>query len=522
MFSISRMLIGMIVMPVLVVAGALAHAASALDGGWELWEAGKFPEAETLAEQALAQDSENAEARHLLVLSAFVDGRYEEGLAHYAQLDPDYDRIGELDTLVIDVYQTMGRFDLAEAFARKAERPENVVTMLRKQRDNPMKVTLDKTTVLPFSQDHMIPEWMPAIPIEVNGREYLGHLDTGGNFIHMSPKMARELGLETLFVGMGRGNAQETTVEQGIIDSLKIGDAVLENVPATAIASLEGALRDGEGNISDLVILGNNILEQFLTTWDNDKQRLVLSPRYDPAARKEHFSNYVPEGAKPMDFYRVPDHYLIGHGAIAGKDATFFVDTGLVTVDSSGRQPGLSISSESFKAYGGEGEFTKEAFADAPGAIRLGPVELENQGFRVTPGSRGFSFAGVKTDALLSHGFLKHTVWTIDFDTRTWYLYSEDQTAAAPAKVEVADAQGYVGSYEVAPGVALEITTAGGDLYLQAPGQQKVPLVAEADGTFSIPLAGAKVTFKRDGAGAVTALVLDQAGNQTHGTKKVL
>lgn len=491
-----------------------------MDRGWELWEAGNFAEVRMVAKQALAQDSGNGEARHLMVLTSFVNGRYQEGLGHYAQLDPDYDRIRELDGLVMSVYQALRRFDLAEAFARKVGQPENVVTMLGKQRDNPMKVTLDKTTVVPFSQDHMIPDWMPAIPIEINGRKYLGHLDTGGNYVHMSPKMARELGIETLFVGMGRGNAQETSIEQGIVDTLKIGDAVLENVPAVALAALEGALQDGKGDISDLVILGTSVLEQFLTTWDNDKQRLVLSPRYDPAARREHFSRYVPEGARPMDFYMVPDHYLIAHGAIAGKDAIFFVDTGLVTVDPNGRQPGLAISSESLQKYGGEGEFTEAGFVDAPGTIRLGPVELDNQGLRVNPGSSGFSFSGVKTDALLSYGFLKHCVWTIDFDTRSWYLYSVGQPAAAPAKVEVADADAYVGSYEVAPGVALEVSTAGGDLYLQAPGQQKVALVAEVDGTFSIPMAGAKIVFERDDSGAITGLVMDQAEHQTKATKK--
>ena len=366
----------------------------------------------------------------------------------------------------------------------------------------------------------MIPDWMPAIPIEINGHEYLGHLDTGGNWVHMSPKMASELGIKTVFVGMGRGNNQETTVEEGIVNTLKIGDAVLENTPAVVIAALQGALRDGKGEISDLVILGNNVLEQFLTTWDNDKQRLVLSPRYDPVARREHFSKYVPEGASPMDFYRVPDHYLIAHGAIAGRDATFFVDTGLVTVDPNGRQPGLSISSESFKAFGGKGDFTEVGFADAPGPIRLGPVELENQGLYVSPGSHGFSFSGVKTDALLSHGFLKYCVWTIDFDTRTWYLYSAGQPAAAPVKVEVADTDSYVGSYEVAPGVMLEVTTLGGDLYLQVPGQQKAPLVADSDGAFSIPMAGAQVVFERDNTGGITGLVLKQAGNQTHATKQ--
>ena len=520
MDSISRLCVGIIFTTVAVGAGLPSVGAAVVDRGWEFWEAGKFSEARTRAEQVLAQDSENPEARHLMVLTSFVNGGYHEGLEHYVLLDPDYDRIRELDGLVIDVLKALRQFDRAEAFARQVDRSENVVTMLRKQRDNPMKMTLDKTTVVPFSQNHMIPDWMPAIPIEINGREYLGHLDTGGNWVHMSPKMAGELGIETVFVGMGRGNNQETTVEEGIINTLKIGDAVLENVPAVVIAALQGALRDGKGEISDLVILGNNVLEQFLMTWDNDKQRLVLSPRYDPVARKEHFSKYVPKGSKPMDFYRVPDHYLIGHGAIAGKEATFFVDTGLVTVDPNGRQPGLSISSESFKAFGGEGDFTEVGFADAPGPIRLGPVELEKQGLYVNPGSRGFSFSGVKTDALLSHGFLKHCVWTIDFDTRTWYLHSARQPAAAPVKVEVADTDSYVGSYEVAPGVALEVTIADGDLYLQAPGQQQVPLVADTDGTFSIPMAGAQIVFERDDTGRITGLVLKQAGNQTHATKK--
>ena len=85
---------------------------------------------------------------------------------------------------------------------------------------------------------------------------------------------------------------------------------------------------------------------------------------------------------------------------------------------------------------------------------------------------------------------------------------------------EVANPDEYVGSYEVAPGVALEITTADGVVFLQAPGQQRVGMEAVAEDTFLIRLAGAKVTFERDDSGAVVALVLDQAGNQTRGTKR--
>jgi hypothetical protein len=66
----------------------------------------------------------------------------------------------------------------------------------------------------------------------------------------------------------------------------------------------------------------------------------------------------------------------------------------------------------------------------------------------------------------------------------------------------------------------LEITAAEGIVYLQAPGQQKVGMEAVEEDTFLIRLAGAKVTFERDDSGEVVALVLDQAGNQTRGTKR--
>ena len=293
---------GIIFATVAVGTGLPSEGVAVIDRGWGLWEAGKFSEARTHAEQTLRQDSENAEARHLMVLTSFVNGGYHEGLGHYALLDPDYDRIRELDGLVIDVLKALHQFDRAETFARQVGRSENVVMMLGKQRDNPMKVSLDKTTVVPFLQEHMIPDWMPAIPIEINGHEYLGHLDTGGNWVHMSPKMASELGIETVFVGMGRGNNQETTVEEGIVDTLKIGDAVLENVPAVVIAALQGALRDGKGEISDLVILGNNVLEQFLTTWDDDKQRLVLSPRYNPVGPEGALFKVRARRGKPHGF----------------------------------------------------------------------------------------------------------------------------------------------------------------------------------------------------------------------------
>lgn len=83
-----------------------------------------------------------------------------------------------------------------------------------------------------------------------------------------------------------------------------------------------------------------------------------------------------------------------------------------------------------------------------------------------------------------------------------------------------ASLQDYVGSYEVAPGVALEVTEGDDGLRVQAPGQQPAPMTAGTDkDTFKIAAAGATIVFSRDNTDQVVELVLYQAGNETRATK---
>lgn len=471
--------------------GAPAPAPASAESGWAAWRRGDVERAAQIADKAVSRDATDASARHLLVLSSFVSGEYQRGLAHYAQLDPEYSRIKELDRLVVEAHVATRRYDRAVDFAKQRGRPERVVRWLERQRARPLRVSLVETTEVPFSQNHLIPKLMPAVPITINGRQYLGHLDTGGSFIAMSPKMARELQIETEYIGDGNANARRTTIEAGIVKELRIGAATLENVPAIALASLEGALR-GNGRIEDLVILGTKVLEQFLVTWDNEKQRLVLSPRHDPAARKQHFDKYVARDAKRMAFHMVPDHYLVARGSIAGKEAAFFVDTGLVTTDEKGRQPALTTSVDRLRRFVG-GDEAASGFIDSPGEVRLGPSGLTHQGILV--GKRSFSFGGIQLDALLAHGYLKHFVWTLDFDTRSWYLKrfrepaqialekkAKKETKPAPKPVS-GPLKSYVGVYD-SKSIQSQIQVSAQDDRLQ------VVMTGNLRGAFSLKLVG--------------------------------
>ncbi len=99
-----------------------------------------------------------------------------------------------------------------------------------------------------------------------------------------------------------------------------------------------------------------------------------------------------------------------------------------------------------------------------------------------------------------------------------------DQTArkvgadyqAPPPRVEVpVDPQvleSYVGQYELAPGVVLDVTTEDSKLMVQLTGQPRVQVFAESDTEFFYKVVDAQLTFVRDESGQVTAVVLHQGG----------
>ena len=540
----------------IVVTGAvwLALVSSApvmadVDQAWDRWSRGDVAEAHELAAASLSDDG--GRARHLLVLTSLVQGRYEQALDHYGRLDPSYDRRSELDPLIVEALIAVGRGDLAASFARRQGLSEGQQTWISVRSRRPLRVSLDTTTVVPFVPANLLRDWMPAVLIEIDGREMLGHLDTGGSFLAVSPRMAASLGIETTLVGTGVANAAVTTVEMGLADRLVIGDAVLENVPIAALASLQGALQGG-GEIEDMVILGTKILEQFLSTWDNERQRLVLSPRRDPASRAEHFAQIAPP-EREMEFFMLPDHYLFARGAMAGKEMPVFVDTGLVAIDGSRQQAGALASLDSLILWGSDGRESSGGIVVSPGPIGLGP--LRQARVLVKVGEWEMSPHGLDLPLLLGYGFMRPYTWTIDFDRYRWFfsggpvetlepeMVAEGSELAGGSAAPLAaerplDADGpsgfgagrgsnvfsgelvaYVGQYRVTDRASLVVTTDGEDLFLLAPGQPKMQLQGEPDGGFSIPLAEATVTFTRDDTGEILGLVLVQGARSTRAEK---
>lgn len=72
----------------------------------------------------------------------------------------------------------------------------------------------------------------------------------------------------------------------------------------------------------------------------------------------------------------------------------------------------------------------------------------------------------------------------------------------------------YVGKYELAPGVLMEISTKDTQLFTQLPGQQKFEIFAEKEDYFFLKVVAAKLVFQKDSVGKITGVTLFQNGRE--------
>ncbi len=91
-------------------------------------------------------------------------------------------------------------------------------------------------------------------------------------------------------------------------------------------------------------------------------------------------------------------------------------------------------------------------------------------------------------------------------------LAGRDLPAARTAPEASAKTKDYLGNYPLAPSFVMKITAEADTLFLQATGQPRLKLKSLAADRYGIVGVDAEVSFERDAAGKVNALVLHQGG----------
>ncbi|PZG30994.1 hypothetical protein C1I98_30605 [Spongiactinospora gelatinilytica] len=376
---------------------------------WRAWQRGDVDECECLARTVPAPARDR-----LLFLTSYAKGGYEQALDHYAAL-PHPPR--ELDEPVADAWLHLDRPDRAVEHLRRRGRPKDARSELRARR--PLGVTLGTTTVVPFIDDELRP-YLPGLTATLNGVETSVRIDTGGTFVVMGAGRAAEHRLTTIEGGRADHGLTRTQVRHGIAEELRLGTAVLTNVPVDVLPTLDGD--------QDFILIGTNVLERFLATLDHRGRRLILSPRRDPAEAAAHTRLLAPTRAiTEMPFYLWGDHYMFARGGFGPRrDLNFFIDTGVayLTQDGDGplRQAALWSTTANYRSWGVPRALGLPPHFSSPGPLSLGDLQqrdllLAASSVRSMPWS---SFGGVRIDGLLCLGFLGNYSWTLDFDRRRY------------------------------------------------------------------------------------------------------
>ena len=407
-------------------AGAAGEQIVDANEAWKAWKNGDITEAQEKARRIADTD----EGRHLLFLTAFVKGRYKDALEHHERIDHTYDRLKELDEPVMHSYLHLNREEEADRFSRGKELPPLVAAVTRLRAEHPLKVRLDGITEIPFARDllvvYLLRPYFPAFKAEIEGQARTVHVDTGGTFLHMGPEQANELGIDVGEGGLGFHGYTEIDIKLGIAKTFKLGSAVLENVPVAVIPTLTGS--------QDFIIFGTSVLEQFHSTIDYPRNRLILSPRSDTNLTEEHMQK-LPGNHVEVPFHLWADHYMFARGGFGKhRSLNFFIDSGLVKLGWSRfwlRQACFSTTSELYKKWGVEDDVEDGDLFQSDLPISLGELVQTDQFFETTPKPYASSFGGVRIDGLLSHAFLKKYAWTIDFD-RSVYVFSSREGADPP------------------------------------------------------------------------------------------
>lgn len=97
--------------------------------------------------------------------------------------------------------------------------------------------------------------------------------------------------------------------------------------------------------------------------------------------------------------------------------------------------------------------------------------------------------------------------------------YSRVPMERIAGKVDSGIYDDYVGRYEIAPSVVVEITKEGEKLMSQTTGQQKMELLPESEIEFFIKGFTASFIFVRDGTGRAAKLIINQEGQRVTAKK---
>ncbi|UCC39747.1 MAG: aspartyl protease family protein [Candidatus Aminicenantes bacterium] len=394
-----------------------------------LYQSGEFWKARDVI-ALLVQDSKPSdEALSVAAKLEYLIGNYSEAEKLYKRLVEA--KAGDMSGQVMAnvglmfTYYQMDRFNKI----KELEFPPGVklpnVEAIKRFEENPYQKewhSEEKVSIIQF----LMTDSLPVLEIEFNGLPVIVFFDTGADTFILDNEIASALGIEWSAKATGSfGGGKTSEIGFGKVDSVKLGDVTLKQVPIIILPTKRFSKAFEEGKYTIGGAIGTAAMRQFLSTIDYKNGRMILQERIKENARKlqEELKGRI---AAEVPFVLDATHMMMTRGGLNDKDGlTFFVDSGLEgeacftapiqTLNYVGIPvPETKIDKES--VGGGGGKWASGIFPIK--TISMGSLIQSN--VKGTYGARppeSYWGSGYIQDGLISHRFLRqYSSWTLDFD----------------------------------------------------------------------------------------------------------
>jgi tetratricopeptide (TPR) repeat protein len=395
-----------------------------------LYQSGEFWQARDVIAK-LALDAEpSVEAISLAAELEYLLANYEEAEKLYKRLvkAKEGDMAGQVMAkvgLMLTYYQT-NQYNKA----KEIEFPPGVILpnweQMKSFEESPYQVKWhneERVSIVPF----LMTDPLPILTLSFNGIPVHVIFDTGADMFILDNEIAAEMGIEWVSKAMGSfGGGKKSEVGFGKVESVKIGDVTLKQVPVTILPTKRFSAGFEKGKYTLGGFIGTAALKQFLSMLDYKNDRLILRERTEESVRKlrEELKDRI---STEVNFVLKATHMMMTRGSLNDKDdLTYFVDSGLAsmacfsapiqTLEYVGIPvPETRVREDSIG--GGGGRWASGSFPIK--TIGLGPLTQSKViGEYGSRPPESYWSLGFIQDGLISHRFLRqYSSWTLDFDS---------------------------------------------------------------------------------------------------------
>jgi predicted aspartyl protease len=390
------------------------QAAGSMEEADSLFARGYFSQAEALCQKLKTEMPDNARVRLMLGRIALYGNKFAQAEENLELVAADSASRSEALLLLAENYYRQDRFAEAAPLLAEAGREAKSAKLAAFKDRTPYQIEGPETAEVPFVQT----DPLPLVMLNVNGREAMFLIDTGGWELGIDEELAQELGIEKLGTETATfAGGRTASTYHGILDSVMIGGVTVRNVPVSISQGAKRAAQMFQKPIRG--ILGTCFLYHFNFTFDYPDGKLLLARRNSGRPVKKR------AGAS-MPFWMAGDHIMVAWGKVnRGDPQLFFVDTGLAgggftATEATIRAAGIKLG-EAKEGMGGGGAVQVRPFT--VDRLALGGAEERNVAglFGALPPDFESRF-GFTIGGIISHGFFRSYRLTFDFDLMKIFL----------------------------------------------------------------------------------------------------